>query len=96
MTYDEAWERYVPAYLAEMRQSYRAHQEAWELLLARPLVTLGCYCTDPAQCHRTLLARDILTKLGADFRGERPRQRGTLAERLMAAVNEEREITGGR
>lgn len=90
---EAAWPKYVDAYLAEMRQSYRAHREAWDLLLARPLVTLGCYCTDPARCHRTLLARDILTKLGADFRGERPRQQGALADRLMAAVDEEREVT---
>ena len=65
-----AWEAYVPAYLAEMRASYRAHRPAWQALFARGKVTLLCYCTDPERCHRTLLARDILPKLGAVYMGE--------------------------
>jgi hypothetical protein len=67
----EAWERYVVGYLAEMRASYRANRPAWDALLAREVVTLCCYCTDPEHCHRTLLARDILPKLGATYGGER-------------------------
>ena len=67
----EAWAVYVPAYVEEMRQSYRAHRDAWDALLARPRVVLCCYCVDPARCHRALLA-DILGKLGADVRGELP------------------------
>ena len=65
-----AWEAYIPAYLAEMRASYRAHRPAWQALFARGKVTLLCYCTDPERCHRTLLARDILPKLGAVYMGE--------------------------
>jgi uncharacterized protein YeaO (DUF488 family) len=65
-----AWPQYVSAYTAEMRASYRDHRAAWDQLLARDAVTLLCYCTDPAQCHRTVLA-GILGKLGADVRGER-------------------------
>lgn len=65
------WDAYVPAYTAEMRESYRHHPDAWRGLLARPRIVLVCYCVDPARCHRTLLA-DILGKLGADVRGELP------------------------
>jgi hypothetical protein len=65
-----AWESYVPAFMAEMRGSYKAHRAAWESLLARDRVVLVCYCTDPHRCHRTLLARDILSTLGATYRGE--------------------------
>lgn len=65
----DAWVDYVPAYTAEMRQSYRMHRPAWDSLLARSRVVLCCYCIDPQRCHRTLLA-GILGKLGADVRGE--------------------------
>lgn len=67
---EAAWAAYVPAYLAEMRASYRAHRDAWERLLGRERVVLACYCTDPERCHRTLLGRDILTRLGAVWCGE--------------------------
>lgn len=67
---EATWETYSAAYSEEMRRSYRAHRRAWDDLLARPEVTLVCYCTDPARCHRTLLAA-ILVKLGATYKGER-------------------------
>lgn len=65
-----AWRRYVEEYTAEMRASYREQRAAWDRLLARDEVTLVCYCTDAAHCHRTLLA-EILGKLGAQVQGER-------------------------
>ncbi|MDO9016125.1 MAG: DUF488 family protein [Deltaproteobacteria bacterium] len=92
----EAWAIYVPAYLAEMRASYRAHRPAWERLLGEVLVTLTCYCTDPERCHRTLLARDILPKLGATYAGERAPQRGTKADKLLGSVDEELRLAGIR
>ena len=64
------WALYVEAYTAEMRESYRTQRPAWDALLARESVTLVCYCTDPARCHRTLLA-GIFAKLGAVNEGER-------------------------
>lgn len=67
-----AFEVYEPAYIAAMRASYKAHRGAWEALLARQVVTLTCYCADREKCHTRLLAR-ILTKLGAEDMGERPR-----------------------
>ncbi len=65
-----AWPKYVIDYTEEMRRSYRDKRAAWDALLARAEVTLVCYCTDPAHCHRTVLA-GILAKLGAEVRGER-------------------------
>jgi hypothetical protein len=68
---DAAWAVYVEAYRAEMRASYRQSRAAWDALLGRSRVALVCFCTEPARCHRTLLA-GILGKLGADVRGELP------------------------
>lgn len=65
-----AWARYVPAYVAEMRASYRTNVEAWKELLAAGERTLVCYCTDAAHCHRRLLA-SMLVKCGAVDMGER-------------------------
>jgi uncharacterized protein YeaO (DUF488 family) len=66
----EDWPAYVEAYTAEMRESYRGKRAEWAALLARPRVVLVCYCTDPNECHRTILARDILPKFGATYVGE--------------------------
>jgi uncharacterized protein YeaO (DUF488 family) len=67
---DEDWEVYRLGYLDEMRSSYRANRPVWDELLARKRSVLTCYCTDHNRCHRTILARDILRKLGARFDGE--------------------------
>ena len=65
-----AWEAYVPAFLEEMRASYRRNRRAWEALLARERVVLVCYCVDPAHCHRAILRTRILPALGAVDAGE--------------------------
>lgn len=67
----EAWEWYAPRYLDEMRQLWRTDKRPWKVLWRLQLVTLCCYCGTVERCHRTLLGREILGKLGADFRGER-------------------------
>lgn len=67
---ERLWSAYVPAYIAEMRASYRAERSRWEALLARERAVLACFCTNAERCHRTLLARDILPKLGAAYGGE--------------------------
>lgn len=64
-----AWDVYAPKYLEEMRSSYARNRARWNELLARPSVTLLCYCPQPTRCHRTLLA-GILEKLGAEVVGE--------------------------
>lgn len=66
-----AWGRYWRAYVAEMAASYRGQRAAWDAILARPSVVLLCYCADASHCHRSILAREILPKLGATFAGER-------------------------
>lgn len=58
-----------------MRESYRRERSRWQALLARPEVTLMCYCTPGPdgvlRCHRRLLAEAILPRLGAEDCGER-------------------------
>lgn len=93
----DAWARYVEDFTAEMRRSYVRLRDDWNALLVCPLVTLCCYCTDPAHCHRTLLARDIFPKLGCTYGGERPSQRGlSLADKLLQSVQEELTLRGER
>lgn len=69
----EMWAVYAPLYLDEMRASYRANRRVWDALLARERVTL-CSFHDlvrwPGHCHRLILGRDILPKLGAVYEGE--------------------------
>lgn len=67
---NDAWDAYVPAFIDEMRQSYRANRVAWDWLLAKETTTLVCYCVNGERCHRKLL-REILVKLGAADGGER-------------------------
>ena len=63
------WDAYVPRYLDEMRGA----AQLWRIRdLARRVgegdtVTLLCSsaCTDPARCHRTLLARLVTTAAAA-------------------------------
>ncbi len=67
---EDAWADYVPAFLDEMRASYKLNRSAWDALVSRSRVVLVCYCVIPERCHRTLLARNVLSKLGATYRGE--------------------------
>jgi uncharacterized protein YeaO (DUF488 family) len=68
----ERFRAYEEAYVAEMRGSYRHQRPAWAALAIRKTVTLCCYCTDPACCHRTILGKRILPlALGALYQGER-------------------------
>lgn len=63
------WTRYAESYTAEMRASYRDRRGCWDVLLSWERVVLLCFCTDPNQCHRRVLA-GILEKLGAVDEGE--------------------------
>jgi hypothetical protein len=65
-----AWLEYVPAFMDEMRASWKEHRPMWDVLLSRQRVVLCCYCSDAEHCHRTILRRDILPKLGATDCGE--------------------------
>lgn len=71
-----AWKVYEPAYVEEMRASWREHQSVWLEVARRAEVTLLCACTDTARCHRTVAAR-LLVKAATsrgivvELRGER-------------------------
>lgn len=70
---EQMWPTYVTAYQREMEISYNMMRRAWQALLARPSVTLICYCqVHPEQmhCHRVLLA-EMLEARGAQYQGER-------------------------
>jgi len=67
---DRDWLNYVRDYTAEMRESYKKFRPAWELLLSWTRVVCLCMCPDAARCHRTILAQQILPKLGAVYAGE--------------------------
>ena len=56
------WTAYATRYTDEMRASFHRDERAWRDLLARPRVVLTCFCADAAQCHRTILAHDILPR----------------------------------
>lgn len=64
------WPKYAEAYKSEMRQRYRECRLPFDRLLELPRVVLLCFCANAEECHRTLLARDILPKLGAAYEGE--------------------------
>lgn len=66
----DVWSVYVRDYTAEMRRSFKERWADWNRLLVMPEAVLCCYCVDALHCHRTLLARDILPRLGATFVGE--------------------------
>ncbi len=65
-----AWMIYAQAYTSEMRESYRKHRAAWQRVLGAAEVTLCCFCSDPAFCHRTVLA-NIFKTMKARVCGER-------------------------
>jgi uncharacterized protein YeaO (DUF488 family) len=52
-----AWRRFVRAYLREMREPGPRHLiETLAALSRQADFSIGCYCEDPAWCHRSLLA----------------------------------------
>jgi len=67
---DQEWLDYVTRYKQEMRESYVGRRESWNRLLALDHVVLLCFCPKADRCHRSVLASQILTKLGATYAGE--------------------------
>ncbi len=65
-----SWDEYKRMYQDLMRESYWQNKEIWFEILNRDEVTLVCFCNSGDLCHRYLLA-EYLTKLGAEYRGER-------------------------
>ncbi len=64
------WHIYCGRYVDEMRASYKSNRHRWDKLLGRSSVTLLCYCHGAVYCHRSILARVILPRLGAVYAGE--------------------------
>ena len=54
---------FMKRYEAELRRSTDARQAVFLVaeVAKRTAVSVGCYCADEAQCHRTVLARIIRT-----------------------------------
>lgn len=66
----DAWAAYVPAYLEEMRASYRRDPRPFRELLARERVVFCCYCSDGHHCHRRVASDLIFVPMGAVAAGE--------------------------
>lgn len=65
---DARWRTFSRRYRAEMRAPAPARLIALLAALSHDAdLSIGCYCTDPARCHRSVLA-DLLTEAGADMR----------------------------
>ncbi len=64
------FDTYRLLYLEEMKKSYTENNIAWFGFLMKDRVVLTCYCTDHEKCHRTILAKEILPKYGARYKGE--------------------------
>lgn len=65
----ELWASYQDAFRLEMLRSYKERRAEWDALLARPRVTLVCFCGKRTECHRGELV-GFLVKLGATDGGE--------------------------
>jgi uncharacterized protein YeaO (DUF488 family) len=63
---DKDWRRFARRYRAEMKRPEAS--QALDVLAAlsrRANFSVGCYCEDPARCHRSLL-KELLLERGAD------------------------------
>jgi len=64
---DARWRRYVQRYQKEMREPQARHLiELLAALSHQASFSVGCYCEDPARCHRSLL-RELLAGAGASI-----------------------------
>ena len=60
------WRQFERRYRAEMKTPERRHLLALLAALSlRTDLSVGCYCADEPQCHRSIL-RELLVKEGAD------------------------------
>jgi len=67
---DRFWIKCCEFYVLRMRYSYRNHRPAWVQLLSWERVVLIGEETDPARCFSSILAREVLVPLGAQYMGE--------------------------
>ena len=60
------WRQFARRYRTEMKTPERRHLLALLAALShRTNLSVGCYCADEQQCHRSIL-RELLVKEGAD------------------------------
>lgn len=66
-TDERAWHAFVRRYRAEMKRSEAARLLALLAALSRQTnFSVGCYCADPARCHRSVL-KTLLHEHGASL-----------------------------
>jgi uncharacterized protein YeaO (DUF488 family) len=51
-----AFARYSEQYLAELSERWKSQRPMWSELIKLEQVTMVCFCSDPARCHRTQAA----------------------------------------
>jgi uncharacterized protein YeaO (DUF488 family) len=62
---EKRWNRYEKAYRAQMRRPAAARLIALLAAMSHQTnLSIGCYCQNPSQCHRSILA-DLLADAGA-------------------------------
>ncbi|HET7614137.1 MAG TPA: DUF488 family protein [Gemmatimonadaceae bacterium] len=67
---EKRWNKYEKAYRAQMRRPAAARLIALLAAMSRQTnLSIGCYCENPAKCHRSILA-NLLADAGAKM--ERP------------------------
>lgn len=64
------WQRFLEAYLAEIRRSIKANRAEWRGLLTRARIVVACDCLRPDRCHRGALAELIVNAAGGAAEGE--------------------------
>jgi len=64
---DKVWRSFVRRYRAEMKRPEAARLLALLAALSRQTnFSVGCYCSDEAHCHRSVL-KELLSEHGADL-----------------------------
>ncbi len=67
---EDEWQLYAREYVAEMRESYRRTRKVWNEVLQWQRVVIVSRDDDFVRSPRTVLAREILEKMGAQYMGE--------------------------
>lgn len=64
---EKRWNKYEKAYRAQMRRPAAARLIALLAAMSRQTsLSIGCYCENPAKCHRSILA-NLLADAGAEM-----------------------------
>jgi uncharacterized protein YeaO (DUF488 family) len=81
-TDDRTWRTFVARYRTEMKAPAAARLlDLLAALSQQSRLAVGCYCADPARCHRSVLA-ELLAERGARVTRERPARQDSRSSRL--------------